>query len=50
VNKYEYNPELLLEILSIIISNTTKQLIHCISDTKDSSHISHQYREGGVNI
>jgi len=50
VNKYEYNPEFLLEDLSIIISDTTTQLIHCISDTKDSSHISHQYGEGCVNI
>lgn len=35
VNKYEYNPELLPEDLSIIISDTTTQPIHYISDTKD---------------
>jgi len=46
MNKYEYNPELLLEDLSIIISGTITQLIHYISDTNKRfiSHFSSIWR------
>ena len=49
MNKYEYNPELLLEDLSIIISDTIMQLTHYISDT-NKRLISHQHGEDCVNI
>jgi len=46
VNKYEYNPELLLEDLSIIISDTIMQPTHYISDTNKRfmSHFSSIWR------